>query len=479
MSTLDSARYLLTASLILGTTLSAQQPPLLRFQATANPGQTLQGWVAGLPLQTCATYADIGSGPLTLLGEPIWLSLSPALLQIDAGVLDASGARPLQVPTPNLAALVGQPFFLQSLVLDTAAPNGLFRTSNGQSSILHSQSGAIVFEFRDAAAEGVTGSYDMSVKDRLMAAPISLRTRTVAPASGLPFHLPLQTPLATTNSRMQHVYRAGDLGANGQPEVVTALRWRPFGPVVPDTFSRVQITLAHTTVVPDYTVDIFSGLPKYPNSGLVTTFANNYKPQEIPVVVTDGPYSILPSALRPDGFLPWPQLFRPFVYNGIDSLLIDYRVLAGATTTGNNGFAVRLMVTSSPDPNTRVYAPAPRQPAIDPFAITIAAQGDNTLYDLQIDFVDAMSTATTKWVRNPGPRNIYHPAMVAASLPPGTGYELWFQGATDQSGSNPTHFAQDPTGFTAHRWVRLQVRFMANPFDGAQPSIDTIVIPVD
>src|SRR5690606_18540208 len=124
MSTLDSARYLLSASLILGTTLSAQQPPLLRFQATANPGQTLQGWIAGLPLQTCATYADIGGGPRTLLGEPIWLSLSPALLQIDAGVLDASGARPLQVPTPNLAALVGQPFFLQSLVLDTAAPNG-------------------------------------------------------------------------------------------------------------------------------------------------------------------------------------------------------------------------------------------------------------------------------------------------------------------------------------------------------------------
>ena len=455
------------------------QTPLLRLQPTGRPGQPLQTLLVGAPAQPFATFLDLAGGPVTVLGETLWLALSPALTQIDAGQLDGIGARASSLPTPSLAALVGQPFFMQSVVLDPQAANGLFAASNGQSTILHGHTAAIVFEFRDAFAEGVTGTYDPGVKERLMAGPIARRTHTVAPASGLPFPQAVQTPLSPPTARMQHVYRAGDLGASGEPEYVTALRWRPLGPVTPDAFARVHITLGHTTIVPDYTIDLFSALPKYPSSGLGMTFAGNYKAQDTPVVVCDAPYSIVPSALRADGFMPWPALSAAFLYNGIDSLLVDERVVASATTAGTNGFAVRLMVLSAAQPNTRVFAPGNMQPSIDPFAVQTAAQGDNTLYELQLDFVRATSTATTRFVQSPGPMKRYFAPAVAASVPAGTRYELWFEGATDQSGTNATGFVSDVAWLATYGWLRMQVRFTANPLDGARPSLDTVVIPVD
>jgi hypothetical protein len=201
------------ASLVLISlpTLVAQAP-LLRLQPTANPGQQLQSLVLGNPNQLFATLLDGTGGPVSLLGETIWLSLAPTT--VDSGQLDAIGAHVRTFPTPNAPGLVGVPFFAQSVVLDPLAPNGLFRASNGQSTILHSHSAAIVFEFRNAAAEGVTGTYDMSTTERLMAGAAVLRTQSVVPPTAT-FPVPIPTPLLTTNARLQHVYRAADLGATG------------------------------------------------------------------------------------------------------------------------------------------------------------------------------------------------------------------------------------------------------------------------
>lgn len=455
------------------------QDPLLRLQPTTTPGQSLQGLLVGLPHQQYATLIDLEGGPTPVLGERFWLSLTPALTQIDVGRLDAIGARSFTLPTPNLPGIAGIPLFMQSLVLDASAPNGMFRTSNGQSAILHGSSASIVFEFRNAGAEGITGTYDSSVTERLMAGAPTRRTHTVAPSSGLPFNLPIATPLAVTNARMQHVFRAADLGATGERELVAAMRWRPFGPVVADSFPRVQITLGNSTIVPDYTIDPWSALPQYPLSGLGMTFANNFKPLQPPVVVCDQSYSITPSALRPDGFMPWPSFTAPFFYNGIDSLLVDFRVLAGPNTLGANGFAVRLMVLSSPTPNTRVFAPGNLQPPIDPFTISNAAQGDNTLYEMQFEFARPTSFAITPFVRNPGPALRPSPALVAASVPPGTSYQLTFEGASDANGTNSTGFTYFVQHLVGQPWLRMRVHFDANPFTGARPSIDTVVIPVD
>jgi len=467
--------FVLAGLPILALAPLAAQAPLLRLQPTANPGQSLQSLLLGSPNQAFATLLDTNGGPVPFLGETIWMSLAPAILE--SGQLDVTGAHARTLPTPNVPGLVGIPFFAQSIVLDPLAPNALFRASNGQSAILHSHSAAIVFEFRNAAAEGVTGNYDTSTTERLMAGFAFPRTQTIVPANPA-FPLPITMPLVTTNARLQQVYRAGDLAATGQPEFVTALRWRPLGPVVADAFARVQIALGNSAVIPDYTIDPFSQLPVNPGSGLSTTFAANYL--GAPVVVCDAPYSIQPTAVRPDGFIDWPPLTTAFVYDGRDSLLVDYRVVAGPATLGANGFTGHIMVNTTPLPNTRVFAPQNALSGpINPFTVTTAGQGDNTLYELQVDLVRAFSTAITRFQPNPGVQHRCFAPLVAASVPPGTSYRLDFEAALDQAGTGSTGFVVDPTLLPPLPWLRVRVTFVANPFDGARPSIDTLVIPVD
>src|SRR6188474_3095418 len=125
------------------------QAPELRVQATARPGQPLQTLLVGTPLQLYATLLDVSGGPLTAFGQPLWLSLTPALTVVDYGALDAVGSRTWAIPTPAQPALAGAPLFFQSLVLDQGTP----RLSNGQSAILHRTPYVVVHEFRDPVAD--------------------------------------------------------------------------------------------------------------------------------------------------------------------------------------------------------------------------------------------------------------------------------------------------------------------------------------
>jgi hypothetical protein len=53
------------------------------------------------------------------------------------------------------------------------------------------------------------------------------------------------------------------------------------------------------------------------------------------------------------------------------------------------------------------------------------------------------------------------------------------EAALDQVGTGSTGFVADPTLLPALPWLCVRVTFVANPFDGACPSIATLVIPVD
>src|SRR5262249_12805827 len=151
----------------------------LRVQPTAKPGQSLATLLLGAPAKGFASLVDVQGTGSTLFGESLWLSLTPALTVVDSGVLDVIGSRTLGIATPANPALAGAPLYFQSLVLDASAPNGTFRASNGESAVLHARADAITLMFRDAAAEGVTGDYDASVKDRIVAAPVRRRTVTI------------------------------------------------------------------------------------------------------------------------------------------------------------------------------------------------------------------------------------------------------------------------------------------------------------
>jgi hypothetical protein len=451
------------------------QGPLLRLQPTARPGQPLSSFLLGRPLQGYATFLDLHGGPMTAFGETLYLGLSPALTLLDAGTLDPVGLQRLVLATPPNAALAGVPLFAQSLLLDAAAPNGAFRVTNGESAILHGRAAAIALRLDDAAAEGWTGTFDRTVRDRLQGVPNRVRLARVEDL-GVRFGQPIATPLGSYGCRAQMVYRVTDLGASGEEEWVTGLHWRPFGTVAFTLFPRVQITLSHSHVVPDYSIDPFSALPRFPNSGLSTTFAQNYKPNQQPVVVHDGAYVVDPRAQRPDGYLPYPAI-RPYPYNGLDSLLVEFRVPANGAIPP--GAMIDIMVMSSPLPNARAYANGTAATPVDPFAVA-SGQGDNSLHHLLVQLEKVRSVATSPWLQAPaGTAAVWYPAHVAASLPAGTSVALEYRGANDAQGNGATIWLPDTLHARGKPWLQVRATLAGAPRSTLVPSIDTLVLPVD
>ena len=158
----------------------------------------------------------------------------------------------------------------------------------------------------------------------------------------------------------------------------------------------------------------------FPSSGLNRTFVQNIKPGDTPVVTYDGNYAIRSANLRPDGYLGYPELQQPFLYNGIDSLLLDFKMVPSPNAIGANGAAVFLMVQSSPNPNSRALESGQPGNPVDPFQSTVATMASNTLHDVQLEFATVESVAVSPWRSSPLPRPNYHAPSVAASVPAGS-----------------------------------------------------------
>lgn len=468
------------ATVVLSTLLAAglsAQAPLYRLQPAASPGGGLDSLIvdrAGVPF---LTLLDLRGGPQPILGETVWLGLTPALTLVDAGVLNAVGARTNRIPIPS-SVMPGFAVFSQVVVLDGRSKNGTFRVSGGESSGIHAGKRALVWRFDDPVADGLTGDWDKAVKGRLMALAPKTRTVRSLPAEAFArFGQPIQSPLNPFGNRQQMVVRARDLGASGQEELVTAIRWRPFGgKVSSDRFQRLWIQLGHSRVVPDFTVDRISALPKFPASGLDKNYAANYAPNTGPQVVYDGRYAIDPNNLRADGYLPYPSPTKWFRYNGRDSLLIDVLVPPDRNANGVNGQEIWLTVASSPRPDARIVSAGTATNPLDPFGATAAQRGDNSAFDYQIDLTDVRSSVMSGWFDSGSASPAYRRPIVAASIPPGTSIEIDYRGARDAKGSGAGFWGVFPQqGF---RFLQFRATLRASP-SGARPSIDTLVVPFD
>lgn len=471
-------RSILVFSGALAATAAAQ-PPQYRLQPAATPGAHLDSLVIGRPGQPFLTLLDANGGPRQVFGETLWLGLTPALSVVDAGVLNGVGARDARIPTPSGASLVGLTVFGQAIVLDPTGPNGTFRATNGESAILYQARHVIVQGFEDAVRDGMTGEYDRSVKRRLQGRAPTVRTvRTIPPNQGVPFQQPILNPLNPFGTRCQMVLPARDLGASGQEELVTAIRWRPFGgKVVQDTFSRVVLDLAHSKVVPDFRVGN-SGLPRFPNSGLSRTFAQNVIPNDPVLRVFDGPYTFRPGDLRRDGYLAYPAPRAFFTYNGIDSLLLDFKVVPSAGAKGVNGQEIYLMVLSSPRPDGRVLTAGSRTNPVDPFNTQTANTGDNSRYDYQIELTRVRSDARSRWLDSGLAAPDYVQPYFAASTPRGTSLQILYRGAKDANGTSPTLWSSGIDSADGYRYLQYHVVLRGHP-SGAVPSLDTLVIGVN
>ncbi len=430
-----------------------------------------------LPSAPFAIFVDVSGGPVVALGVRYQLGLTPALTLLDAGVVPAFGQRNGSVAVPIVAGIVDQPFHLQAVVVNAAAPNGAFEVSNGESTVIASVVGAHSERFDDAAMAGFTGTFDGAIRDRIQGAPIRRRTvSTVGEPNAVVFGQPLATPLNHFGARAQMCFRTRDLGSTGEPELVTALRWRAFGGrVAADSFDRLDIRMSHTLVVPDFTIDPWSALPMFPNSGLDPVFANNVKPGETPLLVASGRYVITSTALRADGYVDYP-LQQPFAWNGVESLLLDLRMSPSANPgSGANGTIVRLNVQSSAQPNARVVVQGTAAAPIDP-NVPVQGTGDNVMHDYQFELTRVRSVAQSPW-RDSRTAVDYQAPIVARVQPAGTAVEIEFRGADDAQGTRATAWSTNVDVADGRRFLQYRLTFVADAATGAVPAIDTLIVP--
>jgi len=462
--------------LALPATAPAQLPQYF-VPPAATPNSTLQIALVGQPGHAFASFADLSGGPTSLLGEEVFLGLTPALAVVDTGVFGIGGLRvqTIQVPAGTPTGVV---VYLQSLVLDSQAPNTVFRASNGESTVLYQSSAVMVEEFTDPVLQGLTGTYDQTRRHRLQGAAPNHRLHTVQPSQGMAFGSPLFGPLNPYGTRLQMVYRAGDLGASGQSEVLTALRWLPFGKVSNATYKRLLVDVVHSRVVPDYSVGAFSLLPLYPASGLNWTFANNPKSGETPVRIVDQSYTVQPQDVRADGYVSYPTPSQAFTYNGFDSLLLDFRMEATPNLVTSNGQQVHLMVLTSPRPDGRVEAAGSSGAPVNPHTVT-QGRGDNTMTYMQFEFARVESEALSPWRKAPVVRPDYHAPSLATSMPPGTSIQVEYRGADTATGTNATIWTSDINYADGRAFLQYRIRFSANPWTNTVPSVEAIVIPIN
>ena len=476
-----------TLSLIVCCVASAALPraqvlhidPAVHVQST---GATVSYNLLGPANSPFGVFVDLAGGPVDLLGERFYLDLSAATLALSAGLLSPSGTFASSYSLPLLPGLSGLVVYGQAVVIDPTAPNGLFRVSNGESTAFHGSTGAVVADFLNATSQGFTGTFASDVVGHIRGGPVQVRTHSTIDPQGGVLPAAIQSPLIPYGCREQMVFRTQDVGATGEPELLTGVRWKAFPglPLQFDVHSQFELRAGHTPVVPNYSVDPFSALPIAPLSGLDLTFANNTIPGAVPQVMYSGAYIVDPASLLPGGYMPYPVV-APFRYDGVSSLLLEFRV-SPSTATGLNGNVVRIMVQSSPNPYARVAARGTPTAFIVPSQTPVAtssvtAPGDCAMHELELEFTRVETWCLSPWLDTLSTAPDYGAPIVALSLPAGTSVQVVYRGAATATGTSPTGWSSSPDVADGNRFLQFRIVLQASLFTGERPLVDTLVVP--
>lgn len=421
-------------------------------------------------------FVDLDSGPVDLLGERFYLGFTNSFVAAQWGQTNAQGTAFRSSFVPLFPGASGLVIHGQGVVLDPAAPNGLFRVSNAASSCLTTTgTGLIVQTFDGSVIGSLTGNYSTDVPGQVRGAPVTTRTvRTVLPGT-IPFNQGITSPLDPEGCREQVVYRASDLGATGEPERILAMRWRAQTAVQPELYQSFTIRMAHTSITPDYTVDPFTALPTQPNSGLAAAFADNEQLSDPSAVVYSGNYAIDPAHVLPGNYMPYPMA-ATFDYDGVSSLLIDFRAGPTGNAQGLNGMAVNLALASSSLPGARCVAAGTPTNPINPNTVADGLP-DNAIPDFEFVFARTTSTAQSAWIVSNTSNLDYGTPVVAKTEPLGTSIQIEYRGG-DQNGNNPTAWSSSPDVADGRPALQYRITFVSNHLTGERPLIDTLAIPV-
>ncbi len=466
-------------ALLAATDFVRAQNPLFSMTPFVVPtaaGSQLTWSLNGAVPHPFVVLADLGGGPFDFLGERFYLGFSPALASL---VFVPSSPGPMQqtISVPPVVGLLGMAIHGQPAVFDAQSANGIFRTLNGASTMFLASAG-VGSTFANPVAEGMTGSYRADVVGHIRGGDMRRRTHETIDPQGVPFVYGLANPLNPNGCREQMVFRTQDLGATGEAELITAIRWRPFGPVQPGSLQQFELRAGLTAAVPDYSIDSFSGLPISPNSGLDSSFASNYLAGAPPVRLYQGRYDVLPAALTASGYLPYP-VSAPFAYDGVSSLLLEFLVPHDPQGVMGTGAQVRLMVQSSPLPGARLWASGT---AWSPILIpnpSLVSQGtpDNAMAELEIEFVRVQTFAQSAWLDAGSASPDYQAPALAASMPVGTSVALAFRGSASASGANPTAWSTSPDIADGLQFLQFRMTFVGNLVTGEVPVVDTLIVP--
>ncbi len=469
---------LVCASTLLAVAV-AQTPQLRMDPAIATIGGPANATfdVAASPNSPFAVFLDLSGGPVDLFGQRFYLGLSANLAPMHTGLMPAAGAYAGSFAVPFLPGIAGVVLYGQAVVLDGTASNALFHVSGGASTTLHAGPNAIVEAFDNPVANGFTGTFASDIAGHVRGGPITTRVhRTIDPA-GIFFSFPIATPLVAFGLRQQLVYRPQDVGAVGVPELLTAVRWHvhPAWPVTPDVHSQFELRIGHSTIAPNYAVDPWSALPVAPLSGLGLSFAANSAGKPLPQVAFSGAYVIDPAALLPGDYMPYP-IANPFPYDGVSSLLLEFRV-SPSTASASNGGVVHLMVQSDAHPFGRVIAAGTATNFLVPGATANATTGDNAMHDLELVFARVETNCVSPWLDSARLAPDYQAPIVAQSLPPGTSVVAEFRGSASANGAGATGWSTSQDVADGMRYLQFRLVLRANSLTGERPVVDTLVVP--
>ena len=464
--------------------LAPAQSPVLTVPQRAFPQQIpsapLSWQLAGRPNDLFVLLADVGSGNVNVFGTTFGLSFSPALLPLAAGVTTPVGAAAGFVGIAPASLPAGAPIYLQSGEWNGTQGFASLLASNVASFAAHAGSSALVVSFSvPGQPPFLTGVYDTSVPFRLQALPPSTRTVRPLPPEAVPIPgAGSLGPLNPSGARFQFALRRSDLGGLGVPEQVVAARWRPlFGGVVNETYSQLQLLCAHSDVVPDYTIDPWTALPAFPDSGLSTQFAANAVPGT-ETLLYSGPYSVQAQALLPSGYMPFPPLQQPFSWDGQRTLLFETRCSpAAGLGPVQNHLVWHLMVFAAPKPHATVFASAGWNGQPSPLTPASAATGDGTsaLYDLELELLRTTSVATSAWLSAPVPAVDYQTPIVASFVPAGTSLAIEYRGRSTPGTETP--WSNTPDVADGLPFLQFRVTMRADAATGAVPWLELLVLP--